>query len=73
MESKQKLCDDFNKENPVGSPVIYTNGYGQEMKMNVRYAAEILGDHTPVVWLSGISGCVALKNVRKDEENHHEN
>ncbi len=60
MESKIKA---FNKKNPVGSTVTVVKDMGEEVETKVKYPAEILSGHTPVVWLEGISGCYDLDRV----------
>ena len=58
-------CDEFNRLNPVGSAVVYINDLGEAVVTKVKYPAEVLGGHTPVVWLEGIRGAYDLSRVHK--------
>ena len=55
----------FNQECPVGTPVEYWTGLreGEGKKSKTRSKAELLGGHTPSVWIEGQSGCVSLSHV----------
>ena len=65
-EVMQSKVDAFNVKNPVGSKVTVVNDFGEKFETTVKYAAEILSGHTPVVWLKGISGCYCLDRVTHD-------
>lgn len=63
--SLQKLVDKWNKQFPVGTQVRYWTGVREGIG-NLSFtktAAEVLEGHTAVVWLDGVSGCVALSHV----------
>ncbi|KKL78116.1 hypothetical protein LCGC14_2028000, partial [marine sediment metagenome] len=60
MKSKVEA---FNKRNPVGTSVTVIKDLGEPIETKVRYPAEILSGHTPVVWLVDISGCYLLDRV----------
>jgi hypothetical protein len=60
MKSKIAL---FNKKHPVGASVVVVKDAGEKIETKVRYPAEIMGGHTAVVWLNGISGAYALNRV----------
>ena len=62
----QAACDTFNAEHPVGSEVMFWTGLiGENGQIGtVRAPAEILSGHTPVAWIDGARGCVALSHVR---------
>ena len=47
----------------MGDVVLYRNDAGEIFKRRTRSKAGMLGGHTPVVWLEGKSGCVALERV----------
>lgn len=49
---------------PVGCPVTVTKDNGTEIETVTAGAAELLGGHTAVIWLQGISGCYSLDRVR---------
>jgi len=67
MASKQaqRKCDAFNKAHPVGSTVRYWKGAreGEGNLGETRSEAHVLGEHTAVVWISGVAGCIALTHV----------
>ncbi len=65
-ESKEIMrskVEAFNKRNPVGTSVTVILDLGQKFETKVKHSAEVLSDHTPVVWLEGISGCYTLDRV----------
>lgn len=49
---------------PVGTAVRVTMDDGTARNTKTRSAAQMLGDHTAVIWLDGITGCYALERVR---------
>lgn len=58
-----KEVQKWNEANQVGSPVEYRSFKGAEPKRTVTTTpAEVLQGHTAVVWLEGISGCVAISH-----------
>lgn len=65
VETKRML--DFNSTYPVGTVCDYwtmdRNG-DPSGTAKTRSSAELLGGHTAVVWLEGVSGCIALTHVR---------
>ena len=63
IEVMQSKCDAFNKRNPIGTPVTVIKGLGEQVETKVRFPAEVLSGHTPVVWVYGISGCYSLDRV----------
>lgn len=63
MEVMQSKVEIFNQKHPVGSPVTVVKDLGERMVTKVKYQAVILGGHTPIVWLDGISGGYALSRV----------
>lgn len=62
-EVMQSKCDAFNKRNPVGTSVTVVKDLGDQIETTVKYPAQILSGHTPVVWLEDISGCYLLDRV----------
>ena len=53
-------------EHPVGTLVRYWRGVREGEPSGVgkvRWPAELLGGHTPVVWIEDCTGCVALTHV----------
>lgn len=57
------VIDAWNSENPPGTLVVVTKDDGTNYHTTTRSLAELLGGHTPVVWLVGRSGCVGLDRV----------
>lgn len=62
-EVMQSKCDVFNEKNPVGSKVTVVKDLGEKIETTVKYAAEIMGGHTAVVWVKGVSGAYNLDRV----------
>jgi hypothetical protein len=62
----QSACDAFNREHPIGSRIRVCAGpIGTDVKdVEVRDpGAIVLGGHTPVVYVTGGAGCIALSHV----------
>ncbi|MDH2424798.1 hypothetical protein [Sphaerisporangium sp. TRM90804] len=57
--------DAWNATVPEGTPVRYWPGRreGDGRSGRTRSAARLLGGHTPVVWVTGHSSCIALTHV----------
>ena len=65
LKSMQKQCDDFNDRYQVGQSVTFWTGPREGNPTHegpIRFAAEIMGGHTPVVWIEG-KGSIALSHV----------
>lgn len=63
-------ADEFNALYPVGTPVIAYPGCrpvddssAERLVTRTRSKAELLGGHTPVVWVEGHGACIALTHV----------
>jgi hypothetical protein len=63
QEVMQSKCDVFNERYPVGSTVTVVKDLGEKFETTVKRSAQILGGHTAVVWVDGISGCYLLDRV----------
>lgn len=61
---QQQLVDEW-KAVPEGTPVIVTKDNGTEFHTKTRSMAWLLGEHTAVIMVEGISGGYALERVRK--------
>ncbi len=61
--------DAWNAAHPIGTHVRYWPGAlgGEALDGVTRTPAQMLG-HTPVVWLKGVPGCIALSHVEPIEE-----
>ena len=60
MTSKVEV---FNDKHPAGSSVTVILDGGEKLETKVRFPAQVLSGHTPVVWLDKISGCYLLDRV----------
>ena len=60
-----RIVWEFNRTTPVGSPVRYWPGarQGEGKVSTTRTRAQVLGGHTPVVWVEAEAGCIALTHV----------
>ncbi|MFB6398323.1 hypothetical protein [Polymorphospora lycopeni] len=60
----------FNDTHPIGTPVRYWKGAreGNGKTARTRTAAQLLGGHTAVVWLTGVAGCISLTHVQPISE-----
>jgi len=63
LEVMLSKVDAFNKRNPVGTSVTVVKDLGEQIETKVKWPAEVLSGHTPVVWVEGISGCYLLDRV----------
>ncbi|GHJ11191.1 hypothetical protein TPA0907_55580 [Micromonospora humidisoli] len=56
----------FNDRHPIGTPVRYWPGVreGDGRTARTRTQAQLLSGHTAVVWLDGVSGCIALTHIQ---------
>jgi hypothetical protein len=64
IELNRKMVQDWETV-PVGSEVIVTKDDGSEVRTKTRSGPELMGGHSAVIWLEGVSGCYHLKRVRK--------
>lgn len=57
---------DFNAAVKVGNTVEYSEviGIGEPIRYQTESEAEVLGEHTAVVWLKGKRGCVKLSHCK---------
>lgn len=61
---QQKLVDDWNAEHLVGISVVVTRDDGAKKVTKTTSAAWLLGGHTAVILLEGISGAYSLARVK---------
>ncbi len=64
----KELCERWNKLHPEGSAVTVTKDDGSKLKTVTRSAAWVLGGHTPVILVVGISGGYSLTRVSARKE-----
>lgn len=60
MKSKIEV---FNEKHSVVSPVVVVKDAGEKIMATIKYPARVMGGHTAVVWLDGISGAYSLNRV----------
>jgi hypothetical protein len=60
-----RRVEKWNRDVPIGAVVTYRSVKAARSVVitTTRTAAEVLSGHTPVVWLTGVSGCVALDHT----------
>lgn len=63
LQALQEQCDGFNARYPVGQRVTVRKDNGEGVSTTTRSRAEVLGGHSAVIWLEGISGCYLLNRV----------
>ena len=68
-ESIRRLTDRvmcWNMDFPPGTPVRVWPGFreGPGRITKTTTPAYVLGGHTPVVWVDGVRGCIALTHVQ---------
>lgn len=64
IKQLQAACDAFNAKVSVGGRVRVTlDGIDEPRDTVTRSEAQILGGHTAVVWMEGVSGCYDLECV----------
>lgn len=58
----QRTVDAWNAKHPIGTAIMFhpVIGAAPYRTRTTRTAAQVLSEHTAVVWLDGESGCVAL-------------
>lgn len=63
---QRKLVEDFNNNIDVGAPVRYWTGVreGEGVLSKTKSKAELLGEHTAVVWVEGHAACIALSHIQ---------
>ena len=59
-EQLQKAVKDFNRDFPVGTPVILRKDFGKEVKTKVAGIAFVLGGHSAMAFFEGVSGCYSI-------------
>lgn len=68
----QKACDEFNAKCKVGGMVTVKLDDGTTLNTVTVSEAQIMGGHTAVIWLLGVSGCYALERVTPIEAGNGE-
>lgn len=63
----QAKCERFNQTYKVGDEIVVYFGLKGEnpQTVRIRHPAQVLSGHTPVVYVDGGRGCVALTHVKR--------
>ncbi|WP_203452787.1 hypothetical protein [Rhizobium sp. rho-13.1] len=62
-QNPQIAVDEFNARYPVGVAVSVKLDNGETKETKTRDKAGVLGGHSAVIWLDGITGCYLLDRV----------
>ncbi|MNS99114.1 hypothetical protein D3C72_1335050 [compost metagenome] len=65
LAERTRAVETFNARFTVGAQFWAYKGVRGEnpIAATLRAPAELLGGHTPVAWLDGVSGCIALTHL----------
>lgn len=63
-QKQQNEVAEWNKNNKVGAKVEVTLDGGEKVDTKTYAEAQLLGGHTPVVWLEDISGAYLLSRCK---------
>lgn len=61
----QQALVDLWKEVPEGAPVVVTRDLGEQFRTKTRSIPWLLGGHTAVIMVEGISGAYSLERVQR--------
>jgi hypothetical protein len=64
----QADCDKFNAACAIGDAVSVKLDNGEVKETITISPAQVMGDHTAVIWLDGISGCYDLARVAPSKD-----
>lgn len=66
LAERQRVVDAFNRRYAIGAAFwAFRGAIGENpVEVTLRAPAELLSGHTPVAWLDGTSGCIALTHLR---------
>lgn len=68
-DAAAKTVDDWNSKYPPGTPVIVLGDIKGDIRRTLtRSIAWVLGGHTPVVQVQGITGCYSLERVVPNDD-----
>jgi len=67
VEKLQDQVDTFNGFYEEGTPVLYTDDFGNKIETKTRSKAWVLGGHTPVIQIEGRAGCFLLNRIQAIE------
>lgn len=68
--AEEVIVERFNERHPIGTAVRYWTGrrQGSGELTETRTPASVLGGHTPVIWVTGHAGCIALTHIEPARE-----
>lgn len=55
--------DDWNAQHPIGTAVTVTDDFGKTSESKTRSAAWVMGGHSAMILLEGVSGGYMLERV----------
>lgn len=64
MKEQERIVASW-KDIPEGTVVVVTKDTGEKVATKTRSAPWLLGGHTAVIMLEGVSGCYSLERVRR--------
>ncbi len=69
LAEREKAVRHFNERYSIGDPFWAYRGLigDNPIEVTLRSKAELLSGHTPVAWVNGTSGCIALTHLRPRE------
>ena len=59
----QAACDKFNAAHQIGAAVSVKLDSGEVRETVTNSEAQVMGGHSAVIWLDGVSGCYDLERV----------
>ncbi|WP_375454818.1 hypothetical protein [uncultured Methylobacterium sp.] len=68
VRAMHRECAAFNDRHAVGDTIKVWPGpiEGEPKAVQIRYPAQVLSGHTPVVYVTGGHGCIALSHVQRE-------
>lgn len=72
IEKLQRLCNEWNRKYSKGTAVIVTRDDETTFETRTKTIAQVLNNHSAVIWVVGIAGCYLLERVRAIEKNMDE-
>lgn len=67
MNKAEKQAQAWNEKHAVGTNVLVRKDLGDVLATKTRSEAYVLGGHTAVIMVDGITGCYDLSRVRSVE------
>lgn len=59
-----KMVNEFNRKYKIGTAVDVTRDNGEVLRTKTASEAQMIGGHTAVIWVDGITGCYSLNRVK---------